>query len=134
MHAIRRTIAALVVTLGTAAPASASTGLACEGVDSDVAVTVLLASGLVRTPLAASLRDGRGERRTVGPGQPPASALVIGQSWLDRTEFRLDLLDAEARQYEARLRVRFSNDGLTLATGTLVLGPGRVVEVECVEG
>ena len=126
--------AAIVLAASLAAPAHAATGLACEGVDSDVGVAVLLGSGLVRTPLAASLRDARGERRTAGPGQAPATALVICQSWLDGTEFRLDLLDAEARAYEARLRVRFLRDGPTLATGTLVIGTGRVVEVECREG
>lgn len=122
-----------VATLVAAActPAQASTGLVCEGVDTEASVSVLLGSGLIRTPLAAALRDARGERRTAGPGQPPATALVIGQSWLDGTEFRLDLLDAEARTYEARLRVRFAKDGPTLATGTMVLGRGRVVEVEC---
>ena len=129
-----RIAAALAVASVTIVPAHASTGLACEGVDSDVAVGVVLGAGLIRTPVAASLRDVRGERRTVGPGQAPATALVIGQSWLDGSEFRLDLLDVDARSYEARLRVRFLREGPTLAVGTLVIGDGQVVEVECREG
>ena len=125
-------LAAPLLLVGVATkPADASTGLVCEGVDGEASVRVLLAAGLVRTPLAASLRDARGERRTIGPGVATADALVIGQSWLDRSEFRLDLLDAEARSYEARLRVRFLKDGPTLGVGTLILGPGRVLEVEC---
>ena len=123
-----RTVLALLL---LCAPAQASTGIACEGVDTDASVRVVLGAGLTRTPVAASLTDARGERRSIGPGVAPADALVIGQSWLDRTEFRLDLLDADARAYEARLRVRFLREGPTLATGTLVLGPGRVVEVKC---
>ena len=127
-----RVAAIITLALTAAPPARASTGLACEGVDSEVAVSVLLGSGLVRTPLAARLVDARGERRTAGPGQPPETALVIGQSWLDRTEFRLDVLDVEGRAYEGRLRVGFAKDGPVLASGILILGePGRIVEVEC---
>ena len=115
-----------------AAPAAASTGLVCEGVDAAVSVRVLIASGRTATPLAATLRDERGERRSIAPGVRADEALVIGQSWLDRTEFRLDVLDVEGRAYEGRLRVSFLPNGPVLASGILILGePGRIVEVEC---
>ena len=126
--------AALALTLLGAPPAAASTSLECAGVDADARVSVLLAAGLIRTPLSVSLEADGAERRTVGPGSPAADALVIGQSWLDGTEFRLDLLDVEGREFEARLRVRFLKEGPTLATGTLVLGRGCVLEVECMQG
>ena len=129
-----RLMLSLLAALLAATPAHAATSLLCEGVDSDARVEALLAGGLVRTPLAVALEANGFERRTVGPGAPASDALVIGQSWLDGTEFRLDLLDVDARTYEARLRVRFLRDGPPLATGTLVLGRGRVVEVECAEG
>ena len=120
-----------LASIAWASPAAASTGLICSGVDSAASVSTVLGSGLARTTLAARLVDERGERRSIGPGQSGADALVIGQTWLDRSEYRLDLLDVEGRTYVARLRVRFLPEGPTLAVGTLVLGTGRVVEVEC---
>ena len=115
-----------------ATPAQASTGLVCEGIDTPVRIGVVLGAGRMATPLAVALTDERGERRSIAPGVRADEALVIGQSWLDRTEFRLDVLDVEGRAYEGRLRVGFAKDGPVLASGILILGePGRIVEVEC---
>ena len=126
---IAAAFAALTVLAGSV-HAAASVGLVCEGVDTDASVSILLGAGLMRTPLAVTLSVGGEERRSVGPAAPSADALLIGQSWLDRSELRLDLLDIEGRRYEARLRLRFV-DNEDVAVGTLVLGRGRVVEVAC---
>lgn len=113
-------------------PARAATNLVCDGIDAPVRLAVVLASGRTATPLAVSLSDERGERRSIAPGVRADEALVIGQSWLDRTEFRLDVLDVEGRAYEGRLRVGFPKDGPVLASGILILGePGRIIEVKC---
>ena len=138
-HAAMRIALALLPLAAATAAAAASQGVSCTGVDRDVEVSVTLAAGLARTPLAASLRDGANEARSWGlgkggTGDPAGTGLVIGQSWLDRGRLWLDLLDVEGRARVARLRVVLADPGDgsdLLGTGTLVLGAARVVEVEC---
>ena len=127
-------ILALAALLAATVPARASQGIACTGIDRDVEVSVVLGAGLMRTPLAASLRDGASEARTWGMGDAGATGLLIGQSWLDRGRFWLDLLDEDGLAYLGRLRVALADPGDgsdRLGTGTLILGEARVVEVAC---
>ena len=133
----RPTALSLSLLLAATGTAAASQGVLCTGVDRDVEVSVVLGAGLARTPLAASLRDGANEARTWGMGDPATTGLVIGQSWFDRGRLWLDLLDADGRAHLGRLRVVLADPGDgsdLLGTGTLVLGAGRVVEVECRPG
>jgi hypothetical protein len=68
------------------------------------------------------------ERNRTWSTAEPEPAIVIAQSWIDPQEVRLDLVDASAQRYEARLRVRTAS-ALT-AVGTLERS-GNTYSVRC---
>ena len=112
-------------------PALATGGFECRPL-SGGGQTVGIAVGhtVSARPVAVTLREGRRLLSTSGRG---ADQLVIGQSWIDERHLWLDLLDAEANRFEARLRATFQ---LKLkgrpAIGTLVRN-GRTYRMRCIE-
>src|SRR5688500_11036230 len=102
-----------------ASPASATSGLQCRPVSGPGPVLDLVV-GHGTGPALVAARLG---------GTPAA----IAQSWIDGRHLWLDLVDAGATRYEAKLRAVFQPRlrGRP-ALGTLVRG-GRTYRVRCVE-
>ena len=102
-----------------AAPAFATSGLQCRPVSgSGPVLDLVVGHGTGPALVAARL------------GGTPAT---IAQSWIDERHLWLDLVDANATRYEAKLRAVFQPRlrGRP-ALGTLVRG-GRSYKVRCVE-
>jgi hypothetical protein len=97
-----------------ASPALATGSLECRTTDgSDLSVTGAVGHVVGSPIVTAHLRLGRHTLSTTG-AEP---TLAIARSWLDESELRLDLADAQVSRFEAELRVRRSRFG---GTGTLV--------------
>lgn len=132
---MRTAIGAACLLLVTATPARATGGMECRPVrGAGPVLTVGLTHGPVAQVISARLRHGRKEFRT--GGHIPAANLhtmIVGQSWVDREEVRLDLLDGQALRFEGQLRARFQPRlrGRP-AVGTFVRN-GRTWRVRCVE-
>lgn len=77
-----------------AAPASATTGLICSTAGSPpLRLTLVIGHTAVPAVVSARLTDSR-----------RAVPVVTAQSWFDRSEVRIDLVDRNAVRHEARLR------------------------------
>lgn len=119
---------AAAVLLMSAAPALASAGFDCETTDgSNIVISGNMARAIAAPLNSASLQVGGETLSTTA--DPPQ--IVVGQSWLDREELRVDLVDPQLERFEAQLRVRFDAEGE--ATGTLIRN-GRTHPVRCEMG
>jgi len=111
--------------LSVPAPALASASFECEATDgSGIAIVGNMARAIAAPLNAVMLRIGD---RTLSTASDPPQILV-GQSWLDAHELKVDLIDPGMERFEARLRVRITAEGE--ATGTL-LRNGRSHPVRC---
>jgi hypothetical protein len=116
-------IAAALLVAG--APAYASASFECETTDgSRISILGNMARAIAAPLNAASLTIGR---RTLSTSSRPPQ-IVVGQSWLDRTELKVDLLDPQMERFEAQLRVRINGEGE--ARGVLIRN-GRSHPVTC---
>jgi hypothetical protein len=72
-------------------------------------------------------------KKTLTAGGAPGDTMRVGQSWIDRQYLWLDLVDANATRFEAKLRATFQPKlkGRP-ALGTLVRN-GRKYRVRCEE-
>jgi hypothetical protein len=79
-----------------AAPAYATGGLTCRTPDPrPIELSLVISHTIVPSVVSASLREGRSN-----------VPVRVAQSWLDRTELRLDLVDPNALRHELRLRAK----------------------------
>lgn len=108
-----------------AAPALATGGFDCRATDgSGVALTGTVGHLLTSPLVAARLKAGGRTLSTSGE----APEIMIGRSWIDAREIRVDLVDANAIRFEAQLRARIGARGN--AIGTLRRG-GTTHPVRC---
>jgi hypothetical protein len=122
--------AAALLASGLATPALATGGYECRPVSgSGPMLALVIGHDAGSAIVGARLASGRTVRSTYDPDAP----LRIGQGWIDGQHLWLDLTDAAAMRYEARLRATFQPRlrGRP-ATGTLVAG-GRNWRVRCTE-
>jgi hypothetical protein len=93
-------------------------------------LTFGIGHGISNRPFAAEIRDGGRVLKATGQPRDP---LLIGQSWIDGQHLWLDLTDAQANRFEAKLRASFQPKlrGRP-AIGTLVRN-GRTYKVRCEE-
>ena len=120
-----RRIALLAILLG-GSPALATGGIGCTvagypGLD----IGLVVGRGVARGIVQVTISDG-GEEIATGAGEAPA---VLAQSWLDDDELKLDILDANAERYLARLDTRRRGRAYV---GTLAYR-GRTWRVRCAE-
>lgn len=113
------------VFLEAASPALASAGFDCETTDGSNIVMSGNMARAIAAPLNAASLQVAGETLST-TAEPPR--ILVGQSWLDREELRVDLVDPQLERFEAQLRVRFNAEGE--ATGTLARN-GRSHPVRC---
>ena len=128
---MRHVIPALLLASLAASPAFATGGYTCKPV-SGAGPTVSLGFGhAISSPVfIARIVEGK---RTLLASADPKHPLRIRQSWIDRQHLWLDLIDAQATRFEAKLRATFQPKlrGRP-AIGTLVRG-GRTYRVRCEE-
>ena len=96
-------------------PAFATGGFDCRTTDGSRIMMSGTIGRVVGTPLVAAHLQIDG--RTFGTNDP-APQIAIARSWIDEREIRVDLIDAQAEQFEAQLRARIDRVGH--ATGTLL--------------
>ena len=123
-------VAAAAILLVAAAPAAATQSRRCAPVSgAGPLLSLTIGRGAGQAIVGATLSEGGRLRSTAGPNP----ALAVGQSWIDSQRIWLDLTDANAMRYEAKLRASF-NPKLRgrPATGTLVRN-GRSHRIRCVE-
>lgn len=113
------------------APALATGGFECRPVSgSGPTLTVGIGHGLSLRPFAVWIREGN---RILSTSQGDGDPLVLGQSWIDGQYLWIDLIDADAMRFEAKLRAAFQPKlPERPAIGTL-LRNGRTYRVRCVE-
>jgi len=125
MHVGMKRIALACILLASAAPALATGGFDCRATDNSGLGLAGTTGRVVITPLV-------GARLTIGQQtlatDDPEPAIVVGQSWIDDREIRIDLVDPNFERIEAQLRARIVRPGI--ATGTLVR-EGRTHPVRC---
>lgn len=122
-----RTSAALIAALllCVAQPALASASFECATTDGSNIVMAGNMARAIAAPLnAVSLQIGG--RTLSSTSEPPQ--ILVGQSWLDAHELKVDLVDPQMERFEAQLRVRIGAEGE--ATGTLTRN-GRSHPVRC---
>jgi hypothetical protein len=128
---MRLVLAAAFAALLTAAPAYATGGFTCRPVSGAGPVVSFGFGHAVSAPVfVAQIKDGK---RTLLASGNPKDPIQIGQSWIDSRYLWLDLVDANATRFEAKLRATFQPKlrGRP-AIGTLVRG-GRTYRVRCEE-
>lgn len=113
-----------------ATPAHATLGQLCRPVSGDgPSISIVIPTGIGWGIAGASLMEGESSRSTMVEG----SGLAMAQSWIDRERLWIDLVDAESREIEARLRVAVVRTARHWHyAGTLERG-GRVYRVRCEE-
>jgi hypothetical protein len=122
MAAMKRSFLALPLALLTPAPASATTGLICSTAGSPpVRVTLAISHTAVPSVVSARLTDNRRE-----------VPVVMAQSWFDRSEVRIDLVDRNAMRHEARVRATWRSSSRSY-DGTLWRN-GQRRWIRCREG
>ncbi|HEX6374396.1 MAG TPA: hypothetical protein VFZ91_01615 [Allosphingosinicella sp.] len=116
--------------LACSSPAVATGGFECRPVSGTGPVlTIGVGHAVAARPFNVTLREGSHTLSTQGP----RAALEIGQSWIDARYLWLDLTDAGANRFEAKLRTTFQPKlKYRPALGTLVRG-GRTYRVRCIE-
>ena len=122
--------ATALILLAAAAPATATQGLRCAPIaGSGPVLSLTIGRGAGPAIIVATLNEAGRARSTAGP----TPVLAIGQSWIDAQRIWLDLTDANAMRYEAKLRAQFDPRlrGRP-ALGTLVRN-GRSHRIRCVE-
>ncbi len=129
---MRKLIAALVLALLAASPAHATAGLQCRPVSgSGPVLEIVIGHGAGPAVTGVTLREHK--RLLSIPRRAGGDPLVVQQSWIDRQRLWLDLVDAQAMRYEAKLRATFGTGRrASTATGTLVRG-GKTYKVRCSE-
>ena len=123
--------AVVVVALLCSSPALATGGFECRPLTGPgPTLTVGIGHGLSLRPFAVWIREGK---RVLSTNRAEGDALVLGQTWIDGQYLWLDLLDANALRFEAKLRATFQPQirGRP-AVGTLVRN-GRTWRVRCEE-
>jgi hypothetical protein len=101
---MNRLLLAIPLALVVATPAWATTGFTCRPLNgSGPTIDLVIGHTVDAKPVAVTLRDGNRILSTDGRGDP----LVLGQSWIDDRYLWLDLVDAQAMRYEAKLRATF---------------------------
>jgi len=113
-------------------PAMATGGFECRPI-SVTGPRVTVGFGhhtFVVQPFQASIREGN--RILIANGRP-RDPIRIGQSWIDRQYIWLDLVNADATRFEARLRAKIQPKyKYPVGIGTLERG-GRTYRVRCIE-
>ena len=125
---MRLALPAAMIALACAAPALATGGYQCRPVrGAGPSLSVVTGHAVAPSVVQASITEGSRTVSTAGQG----ARLAIAQSWIDGEGLKLDLVDAQATRYEARLRARFVKTKFGReAAGTLSRG-GRVHQVRC---
>ena len=120
---------AAVAALAISTPALATGGLQCRTTDrSNIQIDIVVGHGSVSAITGVQMSQGK--RRWGGSSGDP---LIVAQSWIDSQRLWLDLVDAEGRRYEAKLRATFNPKFKGRpALGTLVRG-GKSYRIRCVE-
>ena len=128
---MRIVLPALLLAALAASPALATQGLVCTPeTGTGPALSLTIGSGAGPVIVGATLREGDVVHATLGDG----ATLALGQGWIDATRIWIDLTDANAVRYEAKLRATFDSKRRGRpARGTLTRG-GRTWTVRCVEG
>ena len=95
---------AILLLLFAASPALATGGFDCRAAGRDnIRLAIVTGHGVAPVVAQVRLTDGHRSFSTVGEGEP----IVVAQSWLDDEGLKLDLVDTQARNYVARLRLSF---------------------------
>jgi hypothetical protein len=134
MQIIKPALALLALTAAT--PALATGGFRCTPTSGRGGPTLVVAHGhgIVSSVIGARLQHGRTVLQTGGlVAEGRVQPMIVGQSWIDREEVKIDLLDSNAMRFEGQLRARVQQGarGFT-AIGTLARN-GRTWRVRCVE-
>jgi hypothetical protein len=128
---MRHAVSAALLALLAASPAFATGGYTCRPVSGAGPVVSMGFGHAISSPVfVAQIQEGK---RTLLASNDPKHPLRIGQSWMDRQYLWLDVIDAQATRFEAKLRATFQPKlrGRP-AIGTLVRG-GRTYRVRCEE-
>ena len=122
--------AALAAATFVSSPAHATQGLLCRpATGTGPSLNVVIGSGVSSVIVGATLIEGRAARSTMGERAP----LAVGQSWIDPQRLWIDLTDANALRYEARLRLLWSGRGRARHLAGTLERNGRVYRVRCIE-
>ncbi len=98
---MRKTVLLAATLAAVASPAHATGGLVCEAAGPrPVRVSLVIGLTAVSHVVQARLSDN-------GANVP----VTVAQSWLDRSELRLDLTDPNAERHELRLRASARGSG-----------------------
>ena len=132
---MRLALAVAACLIAAPLPALATGGFSCTAPGGrGPSLSIVVGHGVVPQVVGVTLRDGARTYAT-GGSIPEArlTPIIVGQSWIDAQELRLDLLDAQALRFEGRLRARFQPRVRGRpAVGTL-LRNGRTYRMRCVE-
>lgn len=121
---------ALAAAAFAAAPASATQGQDCRPVSgAGPTIGIVLGSGAGSVVAGVNLVERGVNRTTFGERAP----LAIGQSWVDAQRLWVDLTDADAMRYEARIRLAWTGRGRGRHLAGTVARGGRVYSVRCEE-
>ena len=114
-----------------ATPAFATGGFECRPVSgTGPTLTIGIGHGPSMRPFAVWIREGK---RILSTNRAEGEPLMVGQSWIDGQYLWLDLLDANAVRFEAKLRASFQPKMRGRpAIGALVRN-GRTYRVRCIE-
>jgi len=128
---MRYAVTAALVALAAASPAYATGGYTCRPVSGSGPVVSLGFGHAISSPVfIAQIQEGKRILLASGGAKDP---IRIGQSWMDRQHLWLDLVDANATRFEAKLRAAFQPKLKDRpAIGTLVRN-GRTYRVRCEE-
>ncbi len=128
---MRYALPAALVVLAAASPASATGGFTCRPVSGSGPILSLGFGHAIASPVFVARIEEK--KAVLRAGGAPADPLRIGQSWIDGRHLWLDLVDANATRFEAKLRAAFQPQlkGRP-AIGTLVRN-GRTYRVRCEE-
>ncbi|MEO1748993.1 MAG: hypothetical protein AAFR27_10340 [Pseudomonadota bacterium] len=92
---------------GVSTSAFATSAISCIGVDADVEVFILFGAGPILTPISATVTIGDEEISTIAKAEPASIAQFKG----DEKELHLDLVDAQAIDVLASVRILRFDDG-----------------------
>jgi hypothetical protein len=122
---MRLSLLAALALLCAATPALATGGYVCRTSGAEP-IELAVVTGHAVAPVIVQARLTERDQTLSTADEPPR--IAIAQSWVDDSEVRLDLVDANAERYEARLRIKPT--GNLRAAGTL-LRNGKTYRVRC---
>lgn len=112
-------------------PASATTNMFCTGIDSDADIAILFGGGPVLNALEAEVFFAGKAVST--RGRDDAENAVIAQFSADRRQLRLELINDQADQLLATIRLlrHLDDNGEPVQIGLLQFGNSKPVGITC---